>query len=763
MTSSRSPLARGAWAIAACVLGLTLASCGDSTFQTNPDGFITVDGSPGADRGGSSCVPGQDNDGDGIPDEIEGCGPPAVDTDLDNIPDFQDQDSDNDGVPDSIEGAGDTDGDGIPDFRDDDSDNDGVKDGDEDLNGDGLLGCCLATCGEVRKDCPTVKADECGAGQTCQGGKCSPAAHFLCSNGETSPKSDSTFGGGKKDTDLPTFICHKPGEQGGGGLKPIDFQKSSDGDWKIALEQGTVYGAAAIDTPAAREVAASFDMPGAGEAVAGFVLSKPVPPGSDVDALHAQVIQDITDKLAGKSKITQASSGQKTQSHDDFPTVVSTQLIVEMSKNTNPPAVRNAIFEAVLGKKVTQLPPATYGPSEKSHVLRFQTLLRKDDRIIVFGAVAASSMFNDTSKLSGIRVDDLSNGTGLATASDTDTVECDPFVIDATPVADIIWVVDESGSMNDNRDDVVANAADFFSRAVASGLDFRMAVAGMKNPTVSTPKVLTGKFCSKATTSTSDDGGVDRFLQPGEQTIFKGCVKNPPYYEGGSEWGLAHSYEAVTRHLPRKANDPTKIRPDATLVLVIATDEAPQELKSASYEYLGRKGFLSYTDYSSSSGKCVLDKTKQATMASYLKPWYDLYQGKDPKHGVEGKAIVHLIGGLCNSTCTTQKPEFAHGYYELVKATGGITADVCQKNLGTSMQLIIDSIVGAASPAILQYVPISASLAVAIDKTEIPRSRVKGFDYSPTSNALIFIGQSIGKGTQVVASYRRYVKQAGID
>ncbi|MET2986691.1 hypothetical protein, partial [Aureibaculum conchae] len=50
-----------------------------------------------------------DNDGDGIPDNV-------------------DLDDDNDGIPDAIEGAGDTDGDGIPDVFDLDSDNDGIYD-----------------------------------------------------------------------------------------------------------------------------------------------------------------------------------------------------------------------------------------------------------------------------------------------------------------------------------------------------------------------------------------------------------------------------------------------------------------------------------------------------------------------------------------------------------------------------------------------------------------------------------------------------------
>jgi len=112
---------------------------------------------------------------------------------------------------------------------------------------------------------------------------------------------------------------------------------------------------------------------------------------------------------------------------------------------------------------------------------------------------------------------------------------------------------------------------------------------------------------------------------------------------------------------------------------------------------------------------------------------------------------------VCNNACNE---EISHPWFEIVKATKGITADICQKNLGATLQIMIDTIAGAASPAILQYVPISASLAVAVDQTQLKRSRAQGFDYVSSSNTLVFIGVPFPKGSQVVASYRRWVKQA---
>lgn len=92
-------------------------------------------------EGGAGGVPppppcSPDEDGDQIPDEIEGKSA-GTDTDGDGSPDYQDLDSDGDSLPDLLEGQTafvgcntpqDTDGDGLPDFRDPDSDGNGLPD-----------------------------------------------------------------------------------------------------------------------------------------------------------------------------------------------------------------------------------------------------------------------------------------------------------------------------------------------------------------------------------------------------------------------------------------------------------------------------------------------------------------------------------------------------------------------------------------------------------------------------------------------------------
>jgi hypothetical protein len=314
--------------------------------------------------------------------------------------------------------------------------------------------------------------------------------------------------------------------------------------------------------------------------------------------------------------------------------------------------------------------------------------------------------------------------------------------ITALPVADIIWVVDESGSMDDDRQNIVNNANNFFSRALSSGLDFRMCVTNVVQPNGSYKAAL-GKCCSRISTNSTDDGGVDRFLLPSEQSIFSACVKNPPGYEGYAEYGLVNAKEAVTRHLPRAASDPSKIRPDAKLVIIVATDEYPESLASV----IG----------SANKSVATLPAATQSSVDAALQPYLALFTGAtDP----EAAAMFHVIGGVSNNSCNAY---MAHGYKELAQQLGGQVGDVCQKDLGNTLQVIIDSVVGSASPVKLEYVPISASLAVALDAVAIERGRDNGFDYRSANNALVFINVKYKKGSEVVASYKRWVKQSDPD
>jgi len=119
-------------------LAVTFVDACDTGEQVTPTFVAGGAGGFGAGSAGSpskgGCASFADEDGDGIPDRIEG----QLDSDGDGLPNLADRDSDNDGVSDRDETFGvsvcelrDCDGDGAPDIQDPDSDNDLVPDADE--------------------------------------------------------------------------------------------------------------------------------------------------------------------------------------------------------------------------------------------------------------------------------------------------------------------------------------------------------------------------------------------------------------------------------------------------------------------------------------------------------------------------------------------------------------------------------------------------------------------------------------------------------
>jgi hypothetical protein len=465
----------------------------------------------------------------------------------------------------------------------------------------------------------------------------------------------------------------------------------------------------------------------------------------EMQAIIGHLSADLL-KLGAFSTLAQGTAGKSTEGYSDVK-----EAIIDFSATSelSVSALRNAILASLLLRKESALSnlPSTAGATATEFRARFSLVYRSSKQVAISAAAMDKDEYKDYFSTLSFLVDDLSNGTAIALAGASTKFECDIGTIAGPATADIIWVVDESGSMTDNRQDIVNNANTFFSKALAAGLDFRMGVTGVKKPT--SGEIILGKFCSRSSSSSDDDGGEDRFLEPTEQSTFSSCVNNPPYYEGSEEFGLSGLYYGIKRHLPRATSSKSAVRKNAKLAIIIATDEAAMELKQGGW-FGSAMGFMDDLDFLTNP-TCSLSSTKQTQLKSSISAIVDLVTGVTDS---EAKATVHLIGGTCKSSCQAEIP---WGYQELVTATGGQSGDVCQKDLSSTLSVIIDNITGSASPRVLKYIPITSSLSVEANGLRLQRSRYQGYDYNAQSNSLTFIKVKVQKGNQVVASYLRFV------
>lgn len=713
------------------------ASCGAPSRAMPGD-----DAGPGDDAA-PACDPAADDDNDCIPNGVEGCGrTPLRDTDGDGGADYIDGDSDNDGLLDekeagaSCEDPRDNDDDGTPDFQDSDSDNDGVSDGDEDRDGNGVIGTCTLQC-TSSSQCPpdaycSLSLDHAGFGH---------CVNLACAGGETDPHNPDTDGDDVPDNLEGTSICNPTSASNPFGLKPIKYVDSMTtaypmANWRLALDLNAVEGVPAIANPTMLNAAYTFDMIDSNAQVAGFLASRSSSANSAVSEIGSLVLNLQSAPFI--TNVTVRASGTNTTSLDGFQTVLGATIELTTSTQLDVTKVREIVTAAALARPladVTYPNPGWVGTSDTKFVVAVQSIRRAEALQTLFvGGVARAVSADDPARKTSFHLNDFSNGTGIALSGNGETIACEQFVISRQAKADIIWIVDESGSTSDDRQRIVDNASVFFNKAVAAGLDFRVAVTDMDDARM-------GLFASRQVGGTGD-----RWLLPTELATFQANINDPSgpdAGDGGTEDGLTQLQATLTRHLPRNNADPQMVREDASLVVIIVTDEKAQEVE--------RAGILS-------EGNIEPNAAQQAQIDQLLVPYLNQLQAND--------VTVHLIAEPLPfaPVCSTGGAEHAYGYYELVNATSGLLGSICQLDLSATIDALIEDIIGGSSPLTLSKVPISASVSVSRDTVPLSRSRQDGFDYRGATNAITFYNQlfSPAHPSEIVVSYRRWAQQGPI-
>jgi len=694
------------------------------------------------------CDPDRDDDGDCLSNGFEGCGKATpTDTDGDSIPDWADLDSDDDGIPDEVEVLNctspvDTDGDGKPNYLDPDSDNDGLTDGQEDRNGDGLIGVCSKAC-RGPLDCDTTGA----LGESCSvviPGSVGVCVSPACLGGESDPRNPDTDGDLIPDKAEGNYICNPQSADNPFGLKRIRYVDSKDtptprGNWRIALEVGAQDGQPIIENPVGLESAYLFDMTAPVVELAGLLVSRNTPGATTARDESNQSIGALA-TVPNVSSVVVRISGTTKTSLDGFDTVLKTVLEVHTTSDTDVTTLRRNIIPVLLGRPTDDVATPTVpwaGQQSSRFVVTLQTLFRAEVKQTLFmGAVARGDAYDDRAKATGFHADDMSNGTGLAQSGNDELVECQQYLAEDQAAADIIWVLDDSGSTGDDRERIAANADLFFQKAVDTGLDFRMAVTAMGIES----QPHTGKF------STRQEGGTgDRWILSTEPGIFSEAINKPtgPDQTSHDESGLTGASAAVQAHLPRNSADPQMIREEVKLVVLYVTDEHAQEIEN--------EGIIS-------EGNPQPTPEQHSEIAAFVSPFVEELAAEN--------AVAHLIGEpLPFTPQTCSGGEHAFGYYEVVNALGGQVGSICQPNLDATLDAIIDSIVGDASPIRLAFVPISASIAVTRDGELVKRSRATGWDFRSSSNTVVFFNMPFDPAnpSDTVVSYRRWRDQLPIE
>jgi Mg-chelatase subunit ChlD len=117
------------------------------------------------------------------------------------------------------------------------------------------------------------------------------------------------------------------------------------------------------------------------------------------------------------------------------------------------------------------------------------------------------------------------------------------------PQADLVFVIDTTGSMNDKIDGLLEACSTLTDRLAEKNLDWRIAVVGFGDLTVRGDKIVVTDFTDRV-------------------EVVRRLLKRIPRFDGGGNEGES-AFDALDRALalPR--------RPNATPVMILITDEPP--------------------------------------------------------------------------------------------------------------------------------------------------------------------------------------------
>ena len=292
----------------------------------------------------------------------------------------------------------------------------------------------------------------------------------------------------------------------------------------------------------------------------------------------------------------------------------------------------------------------------------------------------------------------------------------DSFLQEPAVEVDILWVIDDSGTMQNEQDQLAAGFQAFADSLLASGSDFQLGVV----------------------TTDMDSDNPDRADLLGEPPIltvdddFETLLPERMLVgTSGSnkEKGLSAALEAVSE--PRiSGGNAGFLRAEADLSIIVVSDEndcsddeaLAEETHHACYSKPGQ--LVAVDDFVADFR--LLKDGPRVTLSGLIAP--DDHSCEDSWEGKRYAAVADQLGG--------------------------IVGDICEADYGGLMDEMGFAAAGLISVFQLSEIPDTASLVVHVDEVEVAEDPDEGWRYDGDSNAVRFDGAYVPeRGSTVSVAY----------
>lgn len=294
---------------------------------------------------------------------------------------------------------------------------------------------------------------------------------------------------------------------------------------------------------------------------------------------------------------------------------------------------------------------------------------------------------------------------------------------------DILWIIDNSGSMESSQTNLANNFQAFIARFNQSSSDFHMAVgtteAWMKqfnlgNPSSGTTaadmaKIRDGAKLSSSVTTHSGVFVMDKNT-PNLSSVFQTNIK-----QGTNGNGDERAFESFKQILNEPWNAGFR-RPDAFLAIIIVSDE---------------------DDFSNSTTSLIEDynSSKLYSVQSYVN-FLDTYTGGTANGRNYAVSNISIQDTACLNQLAINAQKVNQRYKQLTSLTGGVQGSLCS-NFGSTLDLISENIIQLSSVFKLNREPIPESIVVTVDGVSVPQNATNGWTYDSSNLTITFHGSSV--------------------
>ena len=275
---------------------------------------------------------------------------------------------------------------------------------------------------------------------------------------------------------------------------------------------------------------------------------------------------------------------------------------------------------------------------------------------------------------------------------------------------DILWVIDNSGSMLPYQKRLQKSFDSFINRFQTLNYDFHIAV-------IATDAYRGGenaRWSAGGTNEHANQTGISgyRVINSKVKNLKDVFLKNVAVGTDGD--GNERPLQSLRVALKNSNNEPF-YRKGSFLSIIVLSDE-----KDSSDEPIS-----SYIEF--------LNKFTQSTSSA------EYYS-------------ISIISAMKTSSCL-RRP-FDSNIFEAAEKTEGIKVDICENNYDPHLKLLSDTVIELSTFFPLKRQPVKDSIVVTVNGEEIPKSKENGWSYGSKQNGIFFHGTAVpSNGDSIDADY----------